>query len=95
MHTGLSPAANPLETALKQVPFLSHLTDDQIKEVAQAGSTTAMGAGQMVFHEGDAGDRVYVILSGSVRIVGHDDEGNEVVLAALAMRWAIWNSSMR
>jgi CRP-like cAMP-binding protein len=82
LHPVRSLAAPSLETALAHVPFLRQLTADQITDVARAGATTAMGAGQMVFHAGEEGDRVYVILSGSVRVVRHDED-HEVVLTSL------------
>jgi signal transduction histidine kinase len=55
------------------------LSDSQIKEVARAGTLSSMDADQLVFREGDAGDRLYVILSGSARVVRHG-EAKVVVL---------------
>jgi CRP-like cAMP-binding protein len=73
---------SPLETTLRQVSFLSHLTPDQIREVVQEGHTVSLPAGEIVFHEGDAGDSIFVILSGSVRIYRCDQDGHELNLAS-------------
>ena len=79
---GRSSPPSPLEAALQRVPFLSQLTDRQIQEVASAGTLTSIETGQLVFAEGDAGDRVYVILTGSVR-VARRGESKAIVLASL------------
>jgi NADH dehydrogenase len=40
-------------------------------------------AGEVVFHQGELGDRVYVILDGDVEIVHRESTGRERVLAKL------------
>lgn len=41
-------------------------------------------AGEFIFRQGDAGDRIYVLKSGEVEVIRQDPEKGEVVLARLA-----------
>lgn len=40
--------------------------------------------GAVLFHKGDAGDSMFIILSGRVRIFTHDAQGNEITIRHLA-----------
>jgi signal-transduction protein with cAMP-binding, CBS, and nucleotidyltransferase domain len=40
--------------------------------------------GAVLFHKGDAGDSMYIILSGRVRIFTHDAQGNEITIRHLS-----------
>jgi CRP-like cAMP-binding protein len=40
--------------------------------------------GTVLFNKGDAGDSMYIILSGRVRIYTHDDQGNEITIRHLS-----------
>ncbi|MBI5959379.1 MAG: cyclic nucleotide-binding domain-containing protein [Chloroflexi bacterium] len=40
--------------------------------------------GEILFHKGDPGDSMYLILSGRVRIFMHDEQGNELTIRHLS-----------
>jgi NNP family nitrate/nitrite transporter-like MFS transporter len=81
MPTGGAKAT--VEAVLQNVPFFSQLTPEQLKEVARLGTLQAVEANQVVFREGDPGDALYVILSGTVRVSHSNEQGQEVGLATL------------
>jgi signal transduction histidine kinase len=72
------PRTDLLVPALRAVSLLSQLSMEQLGELAAVGRVIALEAGQDVFREGDEGDSLYVVLSGSVRIYTCDGEGYEV-----------------
>jgi MFS transporter, NNP family, nitrate/nitrite transporter len=53
---------------LSRVSFFKGLGDEQLKVIAKKGRVEKFNKGDNIFEEGDAGDRMYVILHGSVRI---------------------------
>lgn len=72
------PQTDLLVPALRAVSFLSQLSSEQLGELAAAGQVIALEAGQDVFCEGDEGESLYVVLSGSVRVYTCDGEGYAV-----------------
>lgn len=66
---------------LREVPFFAGLPEADLNEIASAGWTTAVPEGEIVFHEGDVADRLYVILDGQVRIFKTNEDGTETTLA--------------
>lgn len=69
-----------VEQALQQVPFFSQLSAEQIAELARTGHNINLSAGQIVCHEGELSDSMYVLLSGKVAVYRHDNEGNRIDL---------------
>ena len=55
-------------TDLKKVPLFDTLTDDELNEVLGLSKKEEHKSGDKIFAEGDAGDRLYIIDSGAVRI---------------------------
>ncbi len=53
---------------LKKVRFFDTLSDDELSEVILASKQESLKEGDKIFKEGDKGDKLYVILSGAVRI---------------------------
>lgn len=66
--------------SLRQVAFLQPLTDSQLAQLVERGQHLAVAAEQVLFHQGDAGHCIYVILAGQVKIYLQDDHGNVVPL---------------
>ncbi len=64
-RTALAPEG--LET-LKAVPMLSVLPEHVIERLARMSERVTLPAGQMVFEQGDEGDRFYIIESGEVEV---------------------------
>ncbi len=53
---------------LKKVQFFDTLTDEELKEVMSASQKEDFKKDEKIFSEGDKGDKLYVILSGEIRI---------------------------
>jgi hypothetical protein len=66
--------------ALKQVPLFSTLTLEQLASIDRLMVTRHYVRGESIFHKGDAGAELYVVVDGEIRI--HLDQGGrEVTLA--------------
>jgi signal transduction histidine kinase len=72
-----------LQTALKEVSFLSMMTEAELDQLVERGRSISCAAGQVVFHEGDEADALYIILSGEARIFRKDENANEGTIASL------------
>lgn len=75
--------ANEVTEALRGVPLFAALGEDGLAAAAAVGSTRTYGAGQIICHQGDPGDRLYVVLQGLVKIVFRSERGDEIVLRTL------------
>lgn len=65
---------------LAQVPLFSALTPKQLHRLGALVQRRRYAAGEVIFHEGDAGTALYIIENGEVKIVLGSAEGKEVVL---------------
>ena len=58
--------------ALRQVDLLAQLSLEQLEAVAQLTEEAEYLPGELIVREGEPGDRLYLLLEGSVRVVkGH------------------------
>jgi NNP family nitrate/nitrite transporter-like MFS transporter len=71
-----------VQALLRQVPFFTDLTADQLGQLARAGRQVAMEAEQIVFRDGDAGDGLYVMLAGQATVY-RTPHGQRIELARL------------
>jgi CRP-like cAMP-binding protein len=76
--TGNSPE---IILALKQVPFFSGLSDRELTPLTAHCRQRQYRRNQLIFNQDDAGDTLYVVLSGRVRIVLPSPDGEDIVLA--------------
>ncbi len=53
---------------IRGVPFLRHLSDEQICEFAKEGKYMDFEKGRLIFNDGDHGDSMFIILSGCIEI---------------------------
>ncbi|HEY1721066.1 MAG TPA: ATP-binding cassette domain-containing protein [Magnetospirillaceae bacterium] len=61
---------------LRSLPVLEHVDESMLTEVARLFTTEQHPAGRTIMHEGDHGDRFYIVVRGSVEIVkGLENEG--------------------
>jgi uncharacterized membrane protein len=76
----------PLMTleALRSVPLFATLDDETAARLRGLLELELRPAGSVLFRKGEAGDAVYLIEVGRVRIHIHDRDGDEVTLAELA-----------
>ena len=59
-------------------------TDPLVREMALRGQYRSFPKGELIIREGDAGDAVYVILSGKVKVYVSDAQGREMIVADYA-----------
>ena len=69
--------------SLRSVPLFSSLDDDAARALRDLLEVRDTSAGTELFHQGDAGDLMYLIEGGRVRIHLEDAYGQEVTLAEL------------
>jgi uncharacterized membrane protein len=69
-----------VEEALAQVPLFELLDAPARKTLAERVSAVKHPAGHIVFHRGDPGDSMYVVVAGAVEISFKNDTGDDIVL---------------
>src|ERR1700745_3901408 len=68
---------------LREVPLFESLDDSAAKEVCELLETLDCEAQKVLFRAGDAGDAMYIIERGKVRICVQATDGHEVTLTEL------------
>ena len=72
-----------VEETIKNNPFCAHLSVDQIKQLTNSSICETINAGTIICNEGDKADKVYMILSGKVRVYKKDKKGKETEIATI------------
>jgi CRP/FNR family transcriptional regulator, cyclic AMP receptor protein len=68
---------------LRQAPLFSSLDDEAANSLRSSMSETRIGRGDVLFHEGDSGDRLYVVTDGKIKLGRTSADGRENLLAIL------------
>ena len=68
---------------LKNVPLFNHLKATQLKELATRCARKKYRKGDVIFYKTDQSTELYIVLSGKLKVVLTDEEGDEMVLAQL------------
>lgn len=68
---------------LKQVPIFSDLDEESLSKVANSGVLQSFKKDSVILSEEDAGNALFVIVSGKVKVVRSDSQDKEVILAIL------------
>lgn len=68
---------------LSESPLFDNLLNSELTFIADLFSVRDFAAGDVVFHEGDVGDALYVIAQGTVQILRKNQGGELQVLAEL------------
>ena len=71
------------DDVVRQAPLFAALDDEASDALRATMSRTDIGRGQVLFHEGDPGDRLYVIVDGKVKLGRASGDGRENLLAVL------------
>ncbi len=71
-----------LESCLRNCSCFSLLSDEELAAVRDQADIRHYKLGQVVFRQGDQGDRMYVVYSGKVRVL-HEENGDEIPLNTL------------
>jgi CRP/FNR family cyclic AMP-dependent transcriptional regulator len=72
-----------LRSALEAVPLFRDLEPDDLATLVDSVRTRRFRRGEVIFHQGDPGDALHIILSGRVKISSPSDTGVEAILVTL------------
>jgi len=78
-----TPDPATLSAALGEVPLFRLLPDDDLETLASACRIRRFRRGEVIFHQGDPGDALHVMLAGRVKISSPSDSGVEAILTTL------------
>jgi uncharacterized membrane protein len=70
--------------ALRSVPLFASLDDEAAETLRELLEVRSFPAGRVLFRAGEAGDAMYLIEDGRVRIHIRDEDGDDVTLAELS-----------
>jgi CRP-like cAMP-binding protein len=73
-----------LVESMARIPFFAGLETPALERVAAGTRTRRFRRGEIIFHAGDPGDALFIIVSGEVKIALPSEEGDEAILATLA-----------
>jgi CRP-like cAMP-binding protein len=65
---------------LAGIPLFRVLSQECVSAAVRAGRFKSYAAGQIIFHQGDPGDHLYVVIKGLVKVVFTSERGDEIVL---------------
>ncbi|UDY23750.1 Crp/Fnr family transcriptional regulator [Nocardioides sp. Kera G14] len=68
---------------LRQAPLFSALDDEAATALLSSLAETKLRRGEVLFHEGDSGDKLYVVVDGKVKLGRTSSDGRENLLAIL------------
>lgn len=71
------------DDVLRQTPLFSGLDDEAAASLRSSLTETRLDRGQVLFREGDSGDRLYVVLDGKVKLGRSSPDGRENLMAVL------------
>jgi CRP/FNR family transcriptional regulator, cyclic AMP receptor protein len=71
--------------ALGAIPFFAGLEPDALERLAAGMRSRRFRRGEVIFHLGDPGDALFVIVSGDVKISLPSETGEEAILATLGV----------
>jgi len=74
------PVTDTTISLLKRVELFSHLTQEQLSALATQTREQSFRKHAVLINEGDIGESMYIIKSGSVKVFVSDDDGRELVL---------------
>ena len=77
------PTATPVLESLAAIPFFAGLDAAALERLTGSMRTRRFRRGEVIFHVGDPGDALFVIVSGDVKISLPSETGDEAILATL------------
>lgn len=63
--------------------LFSRLSEDVLASIARGLRSRRFRRGEVLFHQGDPGDALFVVLSGAIKIVLPSEEGDEAILTTV------------
>lgn len=71
------------EQFISQVPLFAGLSEDQFAALTERAESVSLRRGEILFEEGDPGDRLFIITEGKVKLGHASADGRESLLAIL------------
>jgi len=71
------------DDVLRQTPLFSGLEDDAAESLRSSLTETRLRRGEILFREGDSGDRLYVVIEGKIKLGRSSPDGRENLMAVL------------
>jgi len=71
------------DDVLRQAPLFSGLDDEVAAALESSMSSTSLRRGEILFNEGDDGDKLYVVTEGKIKLGRTSPDGRENLLAIL------------
>ncbi|HUR75154.1 MAG TPA: Crp/Fnr family transcriptional regulator [Sporichthya sp.] len=72
-----------MDDVIRRAPLFSALDDEASEALKRSMAEVNLGRGQVLFREGDAGDKLYVVAEGKVKLGRTSTDGRENLLAIL------------
>ena len=72
-----------MDEVLRSAPLFRELDDEAASALRASMVEVQLGRGEVLFREGDTGDRVYVVIDGKVKLGRTSSDGRENLLALL------------
>jgi CRP/FNR family transcriptional regulator, cyclic AMP receptor protein len=76
-------AARPLAETLAGIPFFSGLDAASLESVGRGMRSRRFRRGEVIFHQGDPGDALFIVMAGAIKIMLPSETGDEAILATL------------
>ncbi|MEA2630626.1 MAG: family transcriptional regulator, cyclic receptor protein, partial [Chloroflexota bacterium] len=74
---------DPVVTALARCALFAGLSEDDLVGLAREMRTRRFRRGEVLFHQGDPGEALFVVTSGAVKISLPSEEGDEAIIATV------------
>lgn len=72
-----------MDDIIRKAPLFSALDDEAAEALRRSMAEINLGRGQVLFREGDSGDKLYVVCEGKVKLGRTSSDGRENLLAIL------------
>ncbi|MDX8391072.1 MAG: Crp/Fnr family transcriptional regulator [Mariprofundaceae bacterium] len=72
-----------MKKIISTIPLFSELNDNEIEAISRLVSSKQYNKNTLILQEGESGDSMAIILSGSVKVSQYSPDGQEVVLCLL------------
>ncbi len=69
-----------MEFKLRDIPYFSSLSDEHIKKLEQISYFKSYNADELLFYEGDAPSKLYILVDGVLRLYKTNPKGQEIYI---------------
>jgi CRP-like cAMP-binding protein len=77
------PSQSEKLSLLASVPLFAGLAPSELEALLGVARTVDLGAREQLFHKGDKGTQIYVVVSGRLKALTTSDDGDDVVFSIL------------